>query len=245
MLCARDNGEQIPVVVKCKENRQSPTGPKVLVNELVAGLIARHLGVPVPRPLLVSISTPLRPTIGHYPGMRVKGISSGLHFGVPYLENRLPGIPNSLITTIANLYEIPLLILFEVLCCNTDIINPANFVLHRPSPGHELRLAAIDHGNCFGGPDWDEFRLKWAETSMIRIWPPIANLVFGSHPFQDDLQRLSVITPEFLRMVTESVPAEWGCSNLHFDALRRFLIERPKHVGDIIKANRHLFGNWR
>jgi len=176
-------------------------GPRALVAEVIAGELARALGLPVPELVLVDID----PALGGLDGdpwvaellERSPGINAGLDFlpGSLTFNPRADGRPDPELA--ANV------VWFDALVTNTDRSprNPNILAWHR-------RLYLIDHGaSLFIHHTWrdpSEHARRPLETIADHVMLPFASSLDAAHA------RLSPLVAEpLLRTIVELVPEAW------------------------------------
>lgn len=176
-------------------------GPRALVAEVIAGELARALGLPVPELVLVDVS----PALGGLDGdpwvgellERSPGENAGVDFlpGSLTFNPRADGRPDPELA--ANV------VWFDALVTNTDRSprNPNILAWHR-------RLYLIDHGAClFIHHTWRdpaEHARRPLETLAEHVLLPFAGSLKAAHG------RLApLVTERLLRSIVELVPDAW------------------------------------
>lgn len=230
-------------LVKFKENEQ---GVRVLANDLIANAIAQRLEVACPEGLVVDLDQALLEVNSAFKYDYPTAISPGKHFGIRVIDDILTFPPRSLIRTASNKKEIAKFIILDVLTQNHDR-NPRSSVLlvkprHAPS---QFQVSAIDHGHCFGKPNWDE-----SITKMVGNWAPtylaeFADEIRGKEPFKEGLEKLATLTDTHIDMILDGVPDEWGVPSIQAQALKKFLKSQRDQMADILHRNRHRFPLWK
>ena len=176
-------------------------GPRALVAEVIAGELARAIGLPVPELVLVDID----PSLGGLDGDPWVGEllekSPGLNLGVDFLPGsltfnpRADGRPEP--DFAANV------VWFDALVTNTDRSprNPNILAWHR-------RLFLIDHGaSLFVHHTWrepEDHARRPVTTIRDHVMLPYASPLEGAH---DRLATL--VTEALLRTITGLVPDAW------------------------------------
>ena len=176
-------------------------GPRALVAEVIAGELARALGLPVPELVLVDID----PALGGLDGdpwvgellERSPGINLGLDFlpGSMTFDPRADGAPDGDLAAA--------IVWFDALVTNTDRSprNPNLLSWHR-------RLWLIDHGaSLFIHHTWrdpDAHAVRPLETISEHVLLPFAAPLAGAH---DRLAPL--VTEESLHAIAGLVPDAW------------------------------------
>jgi hypothetical protein len=228
-------------VVKFQQNDQ---GRKVLLNELIASRIAEYMGIPTPETALVYFGDTFLEANPKLKTLYDAPVCSGYHFGSKYFPKHFDSIP-SLISTVTNVADFPAIIAFDVLTDNHDRCeNHHDNVLLIPDSGGNMRLLAIDHGNCFG--------CFWsADTLLAKIgtWcrsymPEMAIEVRGKAPFTPPSQLARTITESLLEDVIFTSPDEWWSSEEERDAIVQYVIGQAANVLPILCRNKELFPYW-
>lgn len=212
-------------VVKFKNNRQ---GDKVLVNEFVAGNLAQHLRLPVPKFTIVHIPyefiqrTPLK-TFGFQPGFQ---------FASRYIENGFC-YRKKLSSRVINSNHLIGMVAFDHWVNNTDR-NIRNLLLEsvQPRSSHPYKVWMIDHGNCF--PECH----KWSIESL-RQPPHRINTPFYQKLFQEDIRRKNRVLSRYVNKIYQlpigvisktigSLPDDWGINREEKQALSTYLSRAKK-----------------
>jgi hypothetical protein len=181
--------------------RGAGQGPKALVAELVAGELARHLGLTVPEIALVDLD----PVLGlAEPDPEIQDLiaaSAGLNVGLDFLPGALPFEPAVEAPVDASLAAA--VVWFDALVTNVDRTprNPNLLVWHE-------RLWLIDHGAAFyahhGSPDF--------ASQAGRPFPLIADhvlLPFASDMLEADAELAARVDHAALEEIAALVPDEW------------------------------------
>jgi hypothetical protein len=216
-------------------------GPRALVAEVIAGELARALGLPVPEIVIVDVD----PALGRLDGdpwvaellQRSPGINAGIDFlpGSLTFNPRADGRPDADLA--ANV------VWFDALVTNTDRSprNPNILAWHR-------RLYLIDHGaSLFIHHTWTnpaEHARRPLSTIADHVLLPYASSLDGAHA------RLApALTRELLRSIVELVPDAWllphpvvGDAAAQRAAYVAYLLDRvatPAALVDAIEGLRH------
>jgi hypothetical protein len=200
-------GGSLPAVVEADDDglyvlkfRGAGQGPKALVAELVAGEVARALGLPVPEIVLVGLDAELART---EPDPEIQDLiraSAGLNLALDYLPGSItfdPAVDRAEADLAARV------VWFDAYVTNVDR-TPRNtnlLVWHR-------RLWLIDHGAAlYFHHSWDNYR----ERSRSRF-PQIREhvlLPFAGGLMRADAELSERVTPELIGEVLGLVPDEW------------------------------------
>ena len=203
-------GGSLPAIVEADDDgtyvlkfRGAGQGAKSLIAELVAGEIARTLGLPVPEIVLVELD----PLLGRSePDSEIRELikaSEGLNLALDYLPGSVsfdPLVPKAIENNAPLASEI---VWFDSFVTNVDRTarNTNMLVWHK-----ELWL--IDHGaSLYFHHSWDDY----LQRSSSRF-PQIKDHVLL--PFANDLQSADeklapLLTPEVLSQTIELIPDSW------------------------------------
>ena len=210
-------------------------GPRALVAEVIAGELARALGLPVPELVLVDID----PALGGLDGdpwvaellERSPGINAGLDFlpGSLTFNPRADGRPDAELS--ANV------VWFDALVTNTDRSprNPNILAWHR-------RLYLIDHGaSLFIHHTWrdpTEHARRPLETIADHVLLPYASSLEAAH-----LRLAPLVTEPLLRRIVALVPDAWliahaiaGVAAAQREAYVAYLLERVATPAALVDA---------
>lgn len=164
-------GESQPHLMRCADSahyivklRENPLGTRLLANELLGGLLARKLGLTVPRIALVDLGQDLIRATWQLaiklPHARIKP-APGLAFGSQHVSVRLVAgrrysgtfdtLPDSL-GLVKNLAEFAGMLVFDKWTCNT---KPRQIVYGSRGRLGGWGAVMIDNGHCFGGISWE------------------------------------------------------------------------------------------
>jgi hypothetical protein len=226
-------GGSLPAIIEADDDgmyvlkfRGAGQGPKALVAELVAGELARGLGLPVPDIVLAELDAALART---EPDPEIQDLiraSGGLNLAIDYLPGSLTFDP---VVTTPDPDLAASVVWFDAFVSNIDRTarNTNLLTWHR-------NMWLIDHGAALyihHGPD------AFAHRSGERF-PMIADHVLL--PFASDLaaagERLTpLVTPELLREVVDLIPDGWlaptdayRTPREHRGAYAQYLSERLK-----------------
>ena len=201
-------GGSLPAVVEADDDglyvvkfRGAGQGPKALIAELVAGEIARTLGLLVPEIVFVELDAALG---RNEPDPDIKELldrSGGLNLGLDFLPGALPfhaavGPPPS--------PELAAdVVWFDALVTNVDrTVRNTNLLMWHG------RLWLIDHGaslyiqHTWRDPD-QHARRPFVQVGQ-HVLLPYAGAIAGA-----DDRLAGRLTPDVLESIAESIPAEW------------------------------------
>jgi hypothetical protein len=225
-------------IVKFQNN---PQGKRVLVNELIATLLGKHLGLPVAEVAIVNVRESLirytEDAVVQLEGGRTP-YQHGLCFG-----SRLIGdtdrhghlchgvLPDFAQDRITNLRDFVGMLVFDTWACNVD--NRQAVLMPEPE-GNHLMAVMIDNGNCFNGSKWT---LPDRPTSGLVCGGRVYHNVESIDDFDPWLSKLERETDiSVLRRIGEMVPEDWYDGDK--DSLDRLLFElqyRCKTVRSLLR----------
>jgi hypothetical protein len=202
-------GGSLPGLVEAEDDglyvlkfRGAGQGSKALAAELIAGELARALGLPVPDLVLLELD----PAIGRAePDAEIQdllGASAGTNLGMDFLPGALTYSPVADAGAVAPALAADI-VWFDGLVTNVDRSprNPNLLMWHG-------RLWLIDHGAAlYVQHSWDD-----PDTHARGAFPAIAEHVLlpVAGPIGEADERLAPrVTPELLREVLAAVPADW------------------------------------
>ncbi len=234
-------------VVKFQNN---PQDVRVLANEMLATRLAQHLGIPVPEPTVIEVSSWL---IDHTEelhcqlgGQRIPCVS-GLCFGSRFIADPTQGpvfdyLPGNVLCKVANLEDFARVLVFDKWTCNSDG-RQAIFA----KAGSRYKATFIDHGYCFNAGEWSfpdaPLRGVYANNSVyedVKNWDS----------FEPVLSRAEQIDSADLGTLTEGIPEEWWSRHDSEDLSRLVenLSQRRSSIRNLISAFRNStrkpFPNW-
>ncbi|MEN1939826.1 HipA family kinase [Luteimonas sp. MJ246] len=200
-------GGSMPAIVEADDDgmyvlkfRGAGQGPRALVAELVAGEIARALGLPVPEIVFITLDAELARTEGDPEIQSLIKASAGLNLALDYL----PGAMN--FDPVAEQPSPDLasaIVWFDAYTSNVDRTarNPNLLVWHR-------QLTLIDHGaSLYFHHGWD------GDTAGAgRPFPLIRDhvlLAWASGLAEADARLTALLPPERLADIVEAIPDAW------------------------------------
>jgi hypothetical protein len=225
-------------IVKFQNN---PQGKRVLVNEVIATLLAKHLGLPVSEIAIVNVRDFLiRYTDDAVVQLERRRIpyQHGSCFGSRFIGdiNRqgysCNGVlPDVVQGRISNLRDFLGMLVFDTWACNVD--NRQAVLMPEPE-GNQLMAVMIDNGNCFNGSKWT---LPDRPTSGLVCGGRVYHNVEAIDDFDPWLSRLERETDiSVLRSIGKVVPEDWYDGDK--DSLDRLLFElqyRCKTVRSLLR----------
>ncbi len=238
--------------------RNNPQHRRVLINELVAGVLLDYLKIAAPQTALICISPAFlaaNPEIHFVLGSRRQEIEPGWHFG-----SRYPGdpariavydfLPDALLPTVVNLEDFRAILVFDKWSGNADGRQSVFYrAMVRRGPGQPkpgFVASMIDHGFAFDGPNWD-----FPESPLQGLYPRriVYQGVRSLDDFQPWLDLVLHFPEEVIDQAWKCIPPEWleGDEDA-FDRLLQRLYDRRIRVPALIEASRLTraapFPNW-
>ena len=215
-------GGSLPAIVEADDDglyvlkfRGAGQGVKALVAEVIAGELARALGLPVPEIVRIEVD----PALGvAEPDPEIQDLitgSTGTNVGLDFLPGSLPYTPAAGLQPAAE--TAAEIVWLDALVTNVDRTprNPNLLVWHE-------RVWLIDHGAAlfFHHRDWDP------EADAAKPFPAIADHVLlpcAGSVLEADARLAERLSPEGLRDVIECVPDGWADRERYLDYLTRRL----------------------
>lgn len=241
-------------VVKFQNN---PQGIRILVNELLAGILAKRLGLPAPECAVVKVSAEL---IRHSEELVIQQqrgrvpCRSGLCFGSRYPRNPAPNhtcllqvqdlLPEAYFRTITNMSDFVGMLVFDKWTGNTD---ERQSVFFRNKGEFEFTALMIDNGFCFNGQEWN---FPNAPRRGICTRQFVYENVRGIETFEEWISRLEhEIDESVLASAVEAIPPEWyERDEYSLLQLIKLLDYRRTKVRDLLRATvlklPEFFPNW-
>lgn len=246
-------GGSQPHLMRCSDGhyyvvkvRNNPQGSRILVNEHVAGKLAKLLGLPCPETCLVNVREELvrlTPRLAIELRSRKIPVEPGLTFGSQYPSyqnghgRRLVSIFDFHVSGIAeqveNLSDFLGMLMFDKWTCNTD--HRQVVFLPRQAPLRtRYRVMMIDNGFCFNGINWN-FPISpilglYHDRSVYRNTGEIK--CFEAWLGQLELK----VTYEELMKIAEGIPADWLAGEASsLSRLLECLFRRKKIVPELLQ----------
>jgi hypothetical protein len=227
-------GGSLPGLVEAEDDglyvlkfRGAGQGVKALVAEVIAGELARRLGLAVPEIVLMEVD----PALGvAEPDPEIQELitgSAGLNVALDFLPGALPYTPAAGFQPTPELAAE--IVWLDALISNVDRTprNPNLLVWHE-------RLWLIDHGAAlyFHHRDWDP------EADAVKPFQGISDHVLLplAASIHDADQRL-VPSEDLIRAAVDAVPADWLDAETYIEYLRRRLA-RPREFAAVAEAAR-------
>jgi hypothetical protein len=204
-------GGSVPAIIEADDSgtyvlkfRGAAQGPKALVAELIAGEIARALGLPIPELVLIEVD----PILGRSePDPELQAPlkkSGGLNLGLDYLPGSIAYDP-ALWKPPAELAS--RVVWFDALVANVDrTVRNTNLLLWHK------QLYLIDHGAAlYYQHDWAEF-LPRAQSRFAPIREHVL-LPFASELPAADAALAPLLSPALIADIVAAVPDAWLTSD--------------------------------
>jgi hypothetical protein len=235
-------------VVKFTNN---PQHLRVLANEMLASLLARHLGLPVAEGVIVEVDASF---VRGTPEMTIQLQSttvpcqSGLQFGSryvvdPFRDTVFDYLPPNFLGHVQNRRKFWGVLAFDKWTCNADQRQAAFW--KGPCERH-YKAAFIDQGYCFNGG-------KWSLLDNILTGVYAQNEIYAGvndwDSFEPALSGIETITKDMVHCAARAIPSAWyGGDWRALQHLALLLHERRQEVRGAINAfrlsAREPFPNW-
>lgn len=248
-------------VVKFVNN---PQHRRILVNEWIASVFLRYLGISAPEVAMVRVSPEF---LGENPethiqmGSSRQAIEPGWQFG-----SRFPGdparnviydfLPDSLLDRVENIGEFLGMLAFDKWVGNADSRQAVFFRAKLKdwlphTEAHALRVGfvaqMVDNGYIFEGPHW---RFSDSPLQGLYFRPKIYAGVQGLRDFEPWLERIVHFPEEVLDQALKQLPPAWlEGDEIEIEELLEKLLRRRKRVPELIEACKggrsNPFPEWR
>ena len=233
-------GGSLPAIVEADDDglyvlkfRGAGQGAKALVAELLAGELARALGLPVPEIVFVEVDATLART---EPDPEIQDLiraSAGLNLALDYLPGSITFDPA------AERVEAPLassIVWFDAYVTNVDRTarNTNMLMWHR-------RLWLIDHGAAlYFHHSWDN-HLARSRVAFKQVREHVL-LPYASEVAGADARLSALVTPELIKGLLSLVPDDWltpetrfADADAHRAAYAEYLLTRLQAPRDFVK----------
>jgi len=233
-------GGSLPAIVEADDDgmyvlkfRGAGQGPKALIAEIVAGEIARALGLPIPEIVLIELDADLARTEPDPEIQELIKASAGLNVALDYLPGAvmfdpIAGKPPARLASD--------IVWFDAYVTNVDRTpRNANLLMwHR-------QLQLIDHGAAlYFQHSWNQY-LERAGDPFTRVKDHIL-LPFAASLDESDARLSRLITPRLLEDVVALIPKSWldADRDAYSNYLQRRLELRHAFVQEAIRAHAQL-----
>lgn len=253
-------GASQPYLLRCEDGenyvvkfQNNPQDVRILANEMLASRLALLIGLPVPTPAVVEVSSELvacqpLPEGRSPPSRCAPGLQFGSRFpGAPGQTLVVDFLPDRLLREVKDLNAVfPGGFLFDKWTCNCD---GRQVIFYRPADqkGSEYFTLLIDHGFCFNDGEWN-----FPDSPIRSIYPRrlVYESVRGLNSFQPFLSRIENLEAAELKACVKDIPREWcGDDPEQLDRLLERLYERRRvlrqAVVDAKNSPIRPFPNWR
>lgn len=224
-------GGSLPAIIEADDEgmyvlkfRGAGQGTRALVAELIAGELARELGLPVPEIVLVELDAELARTEPDPEIQHLIRASSGLNLALDYLPGSITFDP---VVEHPDADLASAIVWFDALVSNVDRTarNTNLLVWHR-------KLWLIDHGAAlYFHHDWSGY-LERARDPFARIRDHVL-LLFATRLPEADARLGQVLTQAVIERILALVPADWlaggapfANADAHRDAYVQYLMRR-------------------
>jgi len=233
-------GGSLPAIVEGDDDgtyvlkfRGAGQGPRALIAELVAGELARHLGLRVPEIVLVELDPRMAKTEPDPEIQDLLRASEGLNLALDFLPGSItfdPLVDANLEARLASQ-----IVWFDALVMNVDR-TPRNtnlLVWHRD-------VWLIDHGaSLYFHHNWNETYLERSRSTFEAISKHVL-LPKAAALEEVDAEWAPMVTPEAVEAIVRQIPEAWlgdvslfAASDTHRDAHRQayrdWLLRRMEH----------------
>lgn len=209
-------GGSLPAIIEADDQglyvlkfRGAGQGPRALVAELVAGEIARALGLAVPEIVLVELDGDIARTEPDPEIQHLIRASAGLNLALDYLPGSLTFDP---LVDKPDADLASRIVWFDAYVSNVDRTarNTNMLIWHR-------RLHLIDHGAAlYFHHDWDGY-LERSVDPFSRTRDHVL-LPFAAKLAEVDALMADRLTPRILADIVDAIPASWLDGSAPFDA---------------------------
>jgi len=243
--------------------RNNPQHRRILVNEWIASVFLKYLGIATPEVQIVTLAPEFlaeNPEIHIQLGSRRMEVEPGWHFG-----SRYPGdpakvmvydfVPDVLLEKVVNLNEFLGVLVFDKWIGNADsrqsIFFRARLQQWSPASGGAQRVGFVahmmDHGYVFDGPHW-----TFSDSPLQGLYfrPSVYRKVTSYGDFQPWLDRVANFPEEVVDQAMKQLPPEWveGDEDA-LEALLAKLMARRKRVAELIRESQrgriNPFPEWK
>lgn len=183
--------------------RNNPQHVRVLANEFLASRIGISLGLPIPEPQIIDVSTELIRSANlqiEFVGHSIP-CESGLHLGLRYVadpeqEAIFEYLPNSMLKRVVNMGDFARVLAFDKWLGNCD----SRQAIFTRKPGKRLyRATFIDQGFCFNAEQW--------------TFPDLAlHGVYSKKEVYEDVTRWDSFEPVLSRIEAMDYADLWRCA---------------------------------
>lgn len=238
-------GGSLPAIIEADDDglyvlkfRGAGQGPKVLIAELVAGEIARALGLPVPEIVFVELDPLLGRSEPDYEIQALVKASGGLNLALDYL-------PGSTTFDARDRKRLTPLLASSIVWFDAFVTNIDRTARNTNMLWWHQRLMLIDHGSSFYFHYVDENYLERSRTPFTGIKGHVL-LPVASQLEEADAALKPLLTPALLEEIVALIPDTWLENGTHFpdyDAHRAaytaYLLDRLAYSQIFVEEARH------
>jgi hypothetical protein len=230
----------------------NPQHIRVLANEMFAGQLAHHLGLPVATPQFIDVPEWFireTPELCIEVGRGIFPCTAGRQLASRYVSDPATGpvydyLPDQELERVTNLGDFPRVLVLDKWAANCD----GRQVVFTPDPSANDRCVAtfVDHGFCFNAGEWNfpdaPLRGTYARNCVY-------SMVTGWDTFEPALSRAEGMDLEEIWRIARLIPEEWyehdldGLSRIT-EALHRRRIRIRHLISDFRRSKRNPFPNW-
>jgi len=257
----RMRGASQPHLLRCEDGgnyvvkfQNNPQHVRVLANEMLAGRLAKLIGLPVPALAIVEVPAELiaqNPFLELEIGLRREPLVAGRQFGsqfpgVPSQTLVVDFLPDRLLRRVKDLSSIFLgALVFDKWTCNCD---GRQLVFYRTADQETAGYSAllVDHGFCFNDGEWN-----FPDSPIRSLYPRrlVYESVHGLNSFEPFLSRIENLEMSDLEACVQGIPAEWcGETPALLDRLAETLYARRRRLRQALIDARNIaigpFPNW-
>lgn len=195
--------------------RNSPSEPLSLANEWIGSCIARRIGLPVPRPAIVDVSSWIvRGTrqMDIRIGGRLTHCAFGLNFGSTYLAQQgrdfhvVDYMPEALLDHehVKNIRTFFGALAFDLWTCNKQ---GRQAVFWKRSRDKQYFVTFIDNGACFNAGLWEsiESASAWPLFVSSKAYRGFQSI----ESFEPWVTKIEALDRAFLRRIADLMPSTW------------------------------------
>lgn len=242
----------------------NPQHPRILVNEWVASVFLRYLGIATPETAIIRVLPEFleqNREVAFQLGRGSRAVEPGWHYG-----SMFPGdprtlvvydfLPDTLLQQVVNRADFFGVLAFDQWMGNADSRQAVFFRarLREWLPGYEVhpqRLGfvaqMIDHGFVFDGPNW---RLPDSPLQGLYHRPAVYEAVRGLDDFQPWLDRITHFPEALVDQAVKQIPPAWiEGQEKDLEIMLDRLLGRRRRVAHLLedcrRARGNVFPNWR
>ena len=235
----------------------NPLHRRILVNELIASEIARHLRISAPESIAIRLTDSFlreNPEVYFELGTERRAVTPGLHFGSRYPFDMDDAavydfLPDALINKIVNAGDFLGVYVVDRWLANSNAPQSIFFRQPYEEQGNVSRfvMECIGFGGAFDGERW-----RFADSSSLSLdcRPRVYQDVDSIESFQPWLSAIAQFPESVINDIRKRIPEEWleGDDASQLTAMLNELLSRRAKVADLLRASsRHTmnpFPKW-